>query len=73
MQAVLRSEPLAQILGAGKAADKQIKALRGLRREVAREAAPGYQAQVRQINEQIGGVMGALNKEVRRVQREAAR
>lgn len=73
VQAVLRSEPLAQILGAGKAADKQIKALRDLRREVAREAAPGYQAQVRQINEQIGGVMGALNKEVRRVQREAAR
>ncbi len=41
-----------------------------LRQRIAKEGLPGYQAEVREINEQIGETMKDLNREVVRAKRE---
>jgi hypothetical protein len=70
VQAILDSEPLAALIGAGNAAETQVRRLRTVRRDVVREGLPGSHAEVRRINEQIGEVMGDLNRQARRARRE---
>lgn len=65
------SEPLSGLVGLGNGSQNQISKLRQLRKEVVRRAEPGYQDEVRALNEQIGGVMKNLNQEVRRAKMEA--
>ena len=50
----------------------QIAKLRQYRASIQRRAEPGYQDEVKQINEQIAEVMTSLNREVNRVKKEAA-
>lgn len=65
------TQPLAVMLTAASRAERQIQALRQQRARLVRQAEPGYQDEVKRINEQIGEVMGELNREVARVRREA--
>lgn len=64
VQEVLREEPLARLIGAGNAAEQQIRRLREQRRAVSERAEPGYRNEVAEINERIGGVMAVLSRQV---------
>ena len=68
----MAEEPLSALVGMGNAAENQIRKLRQYRAEVVRRAEPGYQDEVKRINEQMGEVMKLLNQEVRRAKKEAA-
>lgn len=68
----MAEEPLSALVGMGNAAENQIRKLRQYRAEVVRRAEPGYQDEVKRINEQMGEVMKMLNQEVRRAKMEAA-
>jgi len=68
----MAEEPLSALVGMGNAAENQIRKLRQYRAEVVRRAEPGYQDEVKRINEQMGEVMKLLNQEVRRAKMEAA-
>ena len=68
----MAKEPLSALVGMGNAAENRIRKLRQYRAEVVRRAEPGYQDEVKRINEQIGEVMKLLNQEVRRAKKEAA-
>ena len=59
-------EPLADLVGLGDSAQNHISKLRQLRREAIRQAQPGYQDEVKEINAQIGEVMKTVNQEVKR-------
>lgn len=67
----MQEEPLTQLIGAGNSAESQLRKLRQLRREVVRQGLPGYQEDVRGINERMGEAMKDLNQEVKRVKQEA--
>lgn len=67
----MAEEPLSALVGMGNAAENQIRKLRQYRAEVVRRAAPGYQDEVKRINEQMGEVMKLINQEVRRAKQEA--
>lgn len=64
-------EPLADLVGLGDSAQNHISKLRQLRREAIRQAQPGYQDEVKEINAQIGEVMKTVNQEVKRAKMEA--
>ena len=64
-------EPLSGLAGLGDAAQNQISKLRQARKEVIRRGEPGYQDEVKALNESIGEVMKNLNQEVRRTKMEA--
>lgn len=68
----MAGEPLSDLVGVGNAAERQIAKLRQYRASIQRRAEPGYQDEVKQINEQIAEVMTSLNREVSRVKKEAA-
>ena len=68
----MAGEPLSDLVGVGNAAERQIAKLRQYRASIQRRAEPGYQDEVKQINEQIAEVMTSLNREVNRVKKEAA-
>ena len=68
----MADEPLSDLVGVGNAAERQIAKLRQYRASIQRRAEPGYQDEVKQINEQIAEVMTSLNREVNRVKKEAA-
>ena len=67
-----KEDPLANLVGEGNGAEKQVRQLRKMRQMIAKEGLAGYQAEVRDINEQIGEVMKDLNREVSKAKREAA-
>lgn len=69
----MASEPLADLVGLGNSAQNQISKLRQVRREVVRQGLPGYQSEVKELNQQIGDVMKTVNQEVRRAKIEAAK
>lgn len=69
----MASEPLADLVGLGNSAQNQISKLRQVRREVVRQGLPGYQSEVKELNQQIGDVMKTVNQEVRRAKLEAAK
>ncbi len=63
--AILLSEPLAELIGMNKAVDRRIQVLRRQRRAVVEAGEPGYKEQSREIQEAIGEAMGQLNREAR--------
>jgi hypothetical protein len=69
----MATEPLADLVGLGNSAQNQISKLRQVRREVVRQGLPGYQSEVKELNQQIGDVMKTVNQEVRRAKLEAAK
>lgn len=60
-------------MGAGNGAERQVMKLRQQRRAITQAAEPGYQAQVAEINAQIGEVMADLNRQVREAQKAAGK
>ena len=68
----MATEPLSDLVGLGNSAQNQISKLRQARREVVRQGLPGYQSEVKELNQQIGDVMKTVNQEVRRAKLEAA-
>lgn len=69
----MATEPLSDLVGLGNSAQNQISKLRQVRREVVRQGLPGYQSEVKELNQQIGDVMKTVNQEVRRAKLEAAK
>lgn len=67
----MEEEPLTALVGMGNASENQLRKLRQVRREIVRQGLPGYQNDVRDINERMGDVMKGLNQEVKRVKQEA--
>lgn len=63
--------PLAKLVGAGNQAERRVSELRKQRREIIRQGLPGYQAEVREVNAQIGEVMKGLNLQVREAKKAA--
>ncbi|HEV6963940.1 LPD38 domain-containing protein [Roseateles sp.] len=67
--AYLASEPLAALVGAGNAAERQIANLRKARRAVIASGRDGAKEEAEAINGQIGEIMGRLNRDVAQARR----
>lgn len=69
---VFRSEPLAELIGAGNAAEVRVRELRKERRAAAELAEPGYRDRLRELDATIAEAMRDLNVQVAEIRRAAA-
>jgi len=67
-----KTEPLSSIAGMGDVYSRQISKIRNVRRHVVQAAEPGYQERVKDLDKQIGELMGNMNREVAKAQRKQA-
>jgi hypothetical protein len=70
---LLAEDPLAPLIGAGNAAEAQMRKLRAARRAVIAGGLDGYLDEVRTINDMQGEVMKDLNRQVRQAKSAAQR
>ncbi len=68
-----KSEPLADLVGLGTSSERNISRIRSMRRTLVQRAEPGYQEQVKALDQHIGEVMTRLNREVDKAQRQEVR
>lgn len=60
------SKPTTQLVAQGNAAERQVRELRKMRREIVSQGLPDSKEQSKQINAQISGIMKDLNREYSR-------
>jgi hypothetical protein len=70
VDAYRKTEPLADLVGAGNGYERMVSLLRRRRGIVVERAEPGYQAEVKAIDKQIGEAMANLNRRVVKAQRQ---
>lgn len=71
VEAFTKGEPMADLVGVGNKAERELSELRKRRREIVRQGLPGYRDEAAEVNERIGQVMKNLNQQVKEAKRAA--